>query len=473
MICGCVLTLPLSAAPVPRFEAFMLIAATALALLSLVAATLLFAQVLAVRSTALLALGCGFLLVSLTTMPQLLRVTEGRLIDPSLRFITDLALPLAVIGYAWLRDRPVARTSGVLLLTRGIGVTIAFAALVAWVFPGAPLGAENTTAPGQLLAATLLAATTSAAILLLWQGRASVLELWLMVALTAWLVEALLEALARDGLSLAWHVAQLYGVLGVACVATALLAANAGLRSRRAGVVATREHVRAAAHVAGDQVIDSLAEEINQPLCAITANADAIVRMLECESPDMAEIRAALADIGNDAMRASESLRGAQRLAHGVREPPAAVDVGQLVAECLSRLRTEMHVHRVTCEVETPPQLPAIRGFRQQLLQLLTNLVTNSLEAMSCLQHGERRLRVRAIRQDSRAIVISVEDSGVGIRPENVARVFEPFFTTKPHRTGLGLAVCRSIAMAHGGHISVARGSGGGAAFRVVLPASS
>ena len=477
MICGCALTLPLSGTPVPRFAALILIADTALGLLSLVVAALLFAQVKAMRSTALLTLACGFLLVALTTLPQILRVTQGAFIDPRLRFITGLTLPLTAIGYAWLRDRQAAHSSGALLLARGIGATLAFAALVTWIVPGSPaaahVGPDSSFAPGHALAATFLALTTSAAILLLWQKRASVLDLWLAVALTAWLIEVLLEALARDGLNFAWHVAQLYGVLGVACVTAALLAENASLYTRLADVFDRREPVRAAARAASDEVIDSLADEINQPLCAITANADAIARLLERDSPDLADIRAALADIGNDAMRASECLRGAQRLVHGAREPASAVDVGQLVADCLSQLRAEMHVHHVTCEVETPPQLPVVRGFRQQLLQLLINLVTNSLEAMSCLQHGERRLRVRASRHDHRAIVISVEDSGVGIRPENLARIFDPFFTTKPHRTGLGLAICRSIATAHGGHISVTRGPGGGAAFRVVLPAGS
>ena len=476
MICGCVLTLPLSATHVPRFESFILIADTAFALLSLVVSALLFGQVVMVRSWALLALACGFLLVSATTLPQLVRVSHGEFIDSSLRFFTDLALPLAVIAYALLRVTPPARGGGISLLIRGVAATAAIAIVILgmdWAGSDAAAGSIDaaTNTPLQALAATILALTTSTAILLLWRRRASVLDLWLMVAMTAWLIEVLLEALAQDGMSFAWHVAQLYGVLAAACVAMALLAENARLQARIAGVFDTRERVRGAARAAGDTAIDTLADDINQPLCAITANADAIARLLDRPSPDIGEIRAALADISDDAMRASASLRAAQRLTS--REPPSVVDVGQLVDECLVGLRTEMHVHDVTCEVETAPQLPGIRGIRRQLLQLLTNLVTNSLEAMSNGHGGERRLKVRSIRHDHRAVAIWIEDSGVGIRPEDLPRVFEPFFTTKPHRTGLGLAVCRSIAMAHGGHISVTPGAGGGAAFRVVLPAGS
>ena len=141
--------------------------------------------------------------------------------------------------------------------------------------------------------------------------------------------------------------------------------------------------------------------------------------------------------------------------------------------ECLGQLRTEMLVHRVTCEVETAAQLPGIRGLRRQLLQLLTNLVTNSLEAMAGDAASRAAPAVRASRHDARAVAICVEDSGIGIRPENAARIFDAFFTTKPQRTGLGLAICRQIVDAHGGHISVTPAQGSGAAFKVILPASS
>jgi signal transduction histidine kinase len=103
----------------------------------------------------------------------------------------------------------------------------------------------------------------------------------------------------------------------------------------------------------------------------------------------------------------------------------------------------------------------------------MVNLVTNSLEAMSGQNARERRLKVYASRHDSNAVVISVQDSGVGVPPEVAARAFDPYFTTKPHRSGLGLAICRSIADAHGGDIVLVPGDGCGTAVRVILPASS
>jgi C4-dicarboxylate-specific signal transduction histidine kinase len=214
-------------------------------------------------------------------------------------------------------------------------------------------------------------------------------------------------------------------------------------------------------------------EDVNQPLCAIIANADAIARLIEKQPQELAEVRAALADIVNDAQRASHALRRALLPLFPGSDAPDDIDVAQLVDQCMHQLRGEMVYHQVTCEVETAPQLPVVRGIRRQLLHLLTSLVANALEAMAGLQHRERRLRVRASRHDARAVAISIEDSGSGVHPENEARIFDPYFTTKASRHGLGLAVCRSIVHAHGGHISVGRSDGGGAAFKIVLPASS
>ncbi len=223
----------------------------------------------------------------------------------------------------------------------------------------------------------------------------------------------------------------------------------------------------------GIDAIKVIADGLNQPLFAITANTDAISRLLAHEAPDLVEVRAALSDITSDAQRVSLMVGTVQRLLDATQESPSDIVVGDLVDECVVEMRTEMFAQRVSCEVQTAPHLPSIRGIRRQLVQMLVNLVTNSLEAMSGVPDRERRLALRALLHDARTIEISVEDSGVGIAPDDARRVFDPFFTTKPHRSGLGLAICRNIIDAHGGDISVAPGQGSGAAVRVLLPASS
>jgi len=476
MICGFVLSLPMFRAHVAQFSAFSLVVDTASAVLAALVAVLLLARFMLLRSTPLLLLGCGFLFVVLTTLPQLVRVAQGLLPDPRLAFIAQLALPVAAIGYAALArkgsaplkrgTRAGAQLAGALVVTAGLAALACGLAL-------ASDEAYGWSSATRAFTALCLLGTEGVAMAVLWRRRAAVLELWLLLALTAWLIATLLQAMAPDAAAFAWQVAHVYGMLGVTCMLVALLAENLAWawRARSGG---TRAPGAAHdAHMSRISAVDTVAEQLSQPLCAITANVDAIERLLDRPSPDLAEVRAALGDISRDTQRAGETLRMWQRLSADAHEPPADIDVVQLLDECVGQMRDEMQLHRVNCEVETAEQLPGIRGIREQLRHLLVNLFSNAVEAMSEPQQRERRLRVRASRHDARAIVILVEDSGCGIRAQDAPRVFEPFFTTKPYRAGLGLAVCRSIAFAHGGHISVAEGGAGGTAFQVVLPVSS
>jgi len=150
-------------------------------------------------------------------------------------------------------------------------------------------------------------------------------------------------------------------------------------------------------------------------------------------------------------------MTAAHRLLAALPEPPVVIDVGELVKDCVVHLSSELSAHQVACEVETAPHLPGIRGVRRQLMQMLFNLVSHSLQAMSSMNARERRLTLRASQLDARTVAISVVDSGGG----------------KPHTENLGFAICRSIVDAHGGNILVVPGAGGGTAFKIILPVSS
>jgi hypothetical protein len=171
--------------------------------------------------------------------------------------------------------------------------------------------------PWRWLVTTALCASLIVALALLWQRRSSVLDLWLLVLLAGWLIDVMTRAAAPDDASVPWHIARLCGVLGVAVI----------LGVRRAELpagFARREHppARRAATPDAQVVLDEVAEQLVQPLCAITANADAIGRLLDHERPDFDEVRAALADIVDEAARASVALRAAQRATAGGRRSP-------------------------------------------------------------------------------------------------------------------------------------------------------
>ena len=116
------------------------------------------------------------------------------------------------------------------------------------------------------------------------------------------------------------------------------------------------------------------------------------------------------------------------------------------------------------------PDLPQVLGDRVQLQQVMLNLIMNAIEAMNVVTDRARILRLASEASKSGEIIITVEDSGLGIDPKNLDHIFETFFTTKSNGMGMGLSICRSIVEAHGGRLSAAPGKSHGAIFQMVLP---
>jgi signal transduction histidine kinase len=104
---------------------------------------------------------------------------------------------------------------------------------------------------------------------------------------------------------------------------------------------------------------------------------------------------------------------------------------------------------------------------------VIVNLIMNAVDAMSTVVNRPRVLGVKTEVHESNYLLISVEDSGIGIDPRNIDRIFEPFFTTKSHGMGVGLSICRSIIENHDGRLSASLGQPYGSIFRVFLPTSA
>jgi C4-dicarboxylate-specific signal transduction histidine kinase len=114
--------------------------------------------------------------------------------------------------------------------------------------------------------------------------------------------------------------------------------------------------------------------------------------------------------------------------------------------------------------------LPLIQGDRVELQQVLLNLIMNALEAMSCVNEGERQLWICATLEGADWVLVSVSDSGPGFASENVDQVFTSFYTTKPTGLGLGLSICRSIIESHGGCLKACANQPRGATVQFTLP---
>jgi len=215
----------------------------------------------------------------------------------------------------------------------------------------------------------------------------------------------------------------------------------------------------------------SIAHEINQPLAAILTNAEAGLRLLGRDVPDIQEARAGIADVIKDAHRAGEVIRRVRDFSKKAHPQMMRLDINDVAEEAIKLVRYEALRHGVTIRFEFASGLPPVRGDRIQLQQVIVNLAVNGMEAMTSVHDRERELIVGTHRDQSDRILVAVADAGVGIEPENLNRVFGAFHTTKPGGLGMGLAICRSIIEAHGGRLWADANVPRGAIFRFTVPA--
>ena len=217
----------------------------------------------------------------------------------------------------------------------------------------------------------------------------------------------------------------------------------------------------------------SLAHELNQPLTAILANAQAAERFLQRDDVDLAEVRAILADIVEEDKRAGEVIRRLRLLLRKGEVERRVLAISEVVRDALELVRGDLVNRGVTLAAELPPDLPPAVGDRVQIEQVVLNLVANACDAMEVLDARQRRLSVRTEAVPEGCLRVSVADCGPGLSAEVIERVFEPFFTTKSHGLGLGLTICRTIVRAHGGELGAAANGDGGVTFHFTLPAGA
>jgi PAS domain S-box-containing protein len=214
----------------------------------------------------------------------------------------------------------------------------------------------------------------------------------------------------------------------------------------------------------------SIAHEVNQPLAAVIANAEACLRWLDRETPDLAAARRSAEWVISDGTRASEVVRRVRALANKSDIEKVPLDLNTAVREVIALVQREVSGQRVSLRTELAPALPMILGDRVQLQQVIINLVMNGIEAMQQVTDRPREMVIRSRQSEARQAIVSVTDCGVGISAENANRLFNAFFTTKSSGLGMGLSICRSIVEAHGGRLSVSGNEGPGATFQFVLP---
>jgi C4-dicarboxylate-specific signal transduction histidine kinase len=214
----------------------------------------------------------------------------------------------------------------------------------------------------------------------------------------------------------------------------------------------------------------SIAHEVNQPLAAVVANADACVAWLTLKIPDLAEAQAAAMRAVEGATRASDVIARIRSLITKGVPQKTKVDVNDVIEDTLALTKEQVARNNVSLSLHLDTDLSQVMGDRVQLQQVILNLVANAVEAMANVTERSRTLEIRSQRDPGHGIRISVQDAGVGISEELIPRLFEPFFTTRARGIGMGLAISRSIVEAHGGRFWVESKLNEGTVFHLTLP---
>jgi PAS domain S-box-containing protein len=211
----------------------------------------------------------------------------------------------------------------------------------------------------------------------------------------------------------------------------------------------------------------SLAHEIKQPITAAVMNAQACLRLLERNEPNIVKAHEAAFGMAGCATRAAEIIDRVRSLFGKNAPQHQAVDVNEVIRDIVVLLQNEARRRSVVVHTELAEDLPTVMGDRVQLQQVLMNLMLNGIESM---RDAPGELRITSGQVDEREVLISVSDTGVGLPAEKLDQIFNAFFTTKTQGTGMGLAISRSIIESHGGRLWAEANNGRGAIFRFTLP---
>jgi C4-dicarboxylate-specific signal transduction histidine kinase len=197
----------------------------------------------------------------------------------------------------------------------------------------------------------------------------------------------------------------------------------------------------------------SVAHEINQPLAGILNNAQAAQRFLAMPRPDLAEVREALTDIIADDQRAGKIVQQLRTLGKKNVLERVPLNVHTLVQQVMHLVQRSALEKRVTLKLDLTADLPTVYGDRIQLQQVMLNLMLNAFDAMQQITSRPRVLAICTAHQAANALVVSFQDTGIGMDETAMQHMFTAFFTTKPEGMGMGLAISRAIVEAHGGRI--------------------
>jgi C4-dicarboxylate-specific signal transduction histidine kinase len=207
---------------------------------------------------------------------------------------------------------------------------------------------------------------------------------------------------------------------------------------------------------------------MRQPITGMVTNANAALRWLSREAPDIDNARDALGKIVKVGHHAGDVITGIRALVKKDTQEKILTDVNKIIKTVLALVYIDLRKHSIECQMDLNEQLPPVMGNEVQLQQVILNLVMNAIESMKSAE--PRALSIKSESNGHSSVRIAIEDTGSGIDPSNRERIFKPLFTTKARGMGMGLAICQSIIDSHDGRIWVSAGTSRGSIFQFELP---
>ncbi len=243
-------------------------------------------------------------------------------------------------------------------------------------------------------------------------------------------------------------------------------------RSRQRAEIIARDTLSELTHVSrlavAGELSASIAHEISQPLTGIVTRASAAQRWLARENPEIDKIRAALDQIEQAGLHASDIIQNIRAIFRPDANDKTQVDINRIISAVVSLALHEIQKHQIEVQTQLDDRLPMVWGNVIQLQQVVLNLLMNAVEAMHF--GSPRVLRIESRLSKPHMVNVSIEDTGIGIGPAGADRIFQPLFTTKTKGMGMGLSICRSIIEGHDGRIWASQNLVRGSVFQFELP---
>jgi signal transduction histidine kinase len=491
LIVAAAIIAPFASVQLPRVDVFIPVLQTVVCVADLVTATLLFAQFSIQPQRALLALASGYIFSGSFAFLQTLAfpgayAPAGLFGDAStaawMFVFWHTTFPAAILVYALSKDVTGFATlpgrSAMVSIAGTVVCVLAVIAALTWIvttkteyFPSfytTDIRLQTRFGNQTNFALWLWISTVLA---VLFVRRRTILDLWLMVILLAWMPNFLVAILGSSvRFTVGWYASRCFILVGSCMLLSVLLVETTFLYSRLASAIILLRRERTNRLLSVDTVAAAIAHELRTPLGAIAFNASTALDQLRSNPPELEEMGDILSDIEADSHRAGAMISNICELSKKTTDRKAPTRVEDVVRLVLRLLQNDLQIGEVSVATEFQDNLPDVVLDSTQLQQVLLNLITNAIDAMSSVAPRVRRLRVTASFDGGASVLLSVQDSGSGVPMKDRERIFEPFFTTKSDGTGLGLAICSTVVANHGGNLRLVKTSAAGSVFEVAIP---